>query len=113
MATTSQAPTNTTDPGSEAVDVWVEYDEENDGVNVTPTAVHKDTVVRFRNSKGHKLIEFLSPAGDDCDMVMDSKIYALRIGGTYHFKCFFIHPETGYEISPKNGGVIDVEPQRP
>ena len=113
MATTSQAPTNATDPGSETVDVWVEYDEENDGVSVTPTAVHKDKVVRFRNSKGHNLrIEFLSPAGDDCDMVTDSQLYRLKIGGTYHFKCYFT-PVGGEEFSPSNGGVIDVEPQRP
>ena len=114
MATISHATPNQSGSNDEVIEVWVEYDEINDGVTVNPTQLHKDTVVRFRNPKGHKLrIEFLTPSGNDCDMVTDSQIYRLTVGGTYHFKCFFMPPGEGGEISPTNGGVIDVMPQRP
>ena len=114
MATTSQIGTKGNDPSEDVVEVWVEYDEINDGVTVNPTQLHKDTVVRFKNPKGHKVrIEFLSPAGDDCDIVTDAQDYKLTVGGTYHFKCFFTPPGEQGEISPTNGGVIDVMPQRP
>ena len=113
MATTSQAPANGTDPKEHVLEVLVEYDETNDCVTVNPDHLHKETIVRFKNPDGHRLrIEFLSPSGDDCDVVTDSEIYRLKIGGTYHFRCYFT-PPGGKEISPGNGGVIDVEPQRP
>ena len=114
MATTSHATPKQPGSNDAVIEVSVEYDEINDGVTVNPTQLHKDTVVRFKNPKGHKVrIEFLSPAGDDCDIVTDAQDYRLTVGGTYHFKCFFTPPGEEGEISPANGGVIDVMPQRP
>ena len=94
-------------------EILVEYDEANDSVKVTPTAVQKGAVVRFKAPKGVKLrIEFLLPNGEETRSVLDSEEYALVEGGTYHFKCFFKSSETENEV-PKDGGVIDILPRRP
>jgi hypothetical protein len=95
-------------------DVWVAYDEINDGVTVVPEQVVKGTTVRFQDPEGGKLrIVFLSPNGKETDLVLDSDLYQMEIGGTYHFKCFFAHQRDPVEISPRNGGILDVVPQRP
>jgi hypothetical protein len=95
-------------------DIWVEYDETNDRVTVTPGKVDKGATVRFKNPKGGQLrIVFLSPDGRETEPVGDSESCTLMIGGTYHFKCFFTFAGANGEISPESGGVIDVVPQRP
>jgi hypothetical protein len=119
MATITQVTSNGAPKasGSSTIkDIWVSYDEANDGVilDPDPLAVNKDTTARFRDPNGGKLrIVFLSPTGKETDEVLDSETYTLTVGGTYHFKCFFIAPGSTTEKNPKNGGVIDVIPQRP
>src|SRR5437762_2313111 len=77
-------------PSADVVDIWVEYDATEDSVHVTPGEVHKDSAVRFRDPTGGKLrIIFLSPTGDETTTVSDSQLCTLRVGGSYHFKCFF------------------------
>lgn len=95
-------------------DVWVEYDDVEEVVTVTPGQVDKGTTVRFKDPKGGKLrIVFLSPSGKETDAVQDSDPCTLIIGGTYHFECFFSYADGRPDINPANGGVIDVVPQRP
>jgi hypothetical protein len=95
-------------------DIWVAYDEINDGVTVTPGQMEKGTTVRFSDPTGGQLrIEFLLPNGEETAPVSDSEPYILEIGGTYHFKCFFLPRGAKTEISPKHGGILDVVPQRP
>ena len=92
-------------------DIFVEYDETNDGVTVTPDNVKKGSSARFKCSKGPLKITFLSPTGKEMETLTESDICALTVGGTYHFKCSFTTAD-GTE-SPTNGGVIDVLPRRP
>ena len=118
MSMNPQRISNGTGPASVVVaavhDVLVAYDKTNDGVMVSSGEVRKGTIVRFRDPAGGKLrIKFLLPNGKETDPVVDSETYTLAVGGTYHFKCFFTLPGTSREISPRNGGVIDVMPQRP
>jgi hypothetical protein len=96
-------------------EISVEHDETTDRVTVTPRSVHKGTTVRFKDPKGSKLrIVFLCPNGkQEVDSVLDSDLYTLTTGGTYHFKCFFKRQEAIAEYSPEIGGVIDVLPRRP
>jgi hypothetical protein len=95
-------------------DVSVAYDEANDGVTVTPGQIGKGATVRFSDPKGGRLrIEFLLPNGQETTPVLDSEFYILEIGGIYHFKCFFLPKGASVEISPKNGGILDVVPERP
>jgi hypothetical protein len=99
---------------TDAQEIQVEYDEQNDGLIVTPTEVLKGTTVRFRDPKGGSLrIVFLSPNGKETDSVSDSELLTLTAGGTYHFKCFFTRPAANGEFCPHSGGVIDVLPRRP
>ena len=69
---------------SEAIqEIWVDYDERNDGVSVNPDGVRKGATVRFRDPKGGKLrIVFLSPTGDETTTVSDSELCTLSVGGT-------------------------------
>ena len=102
------------DDAGDVQQISVEYDEVTDKVIVTPSAVHKDTIVRFKNPKGGKVrIVFLCPDGKETESVSDSELYTLTIGGTYHFKCFFTPYGAKDEDSPRSGGVIDVLPRRP
>ncbi|HWZ42732.1 MAG TPA: hypothetical protein VNW97_04615 [Candidatus Saccharimonadales bacterium] len=95
-------------------DIQVAYDKIHDRVTVTPNQMDKGATVRFHDPNGGKLrIVFLSPCGKEMDSVSDSEPYVLKIGGTYHFKCFFSPLEGTTETSPENGGIIDVVPQRP
>lgn len=93
--------------------VRVEYDETNDSVTVTPQAIEKGTTVRFKNPSGGLRIAFLSPSGEEMEPLSDTELFKLAIGGTYHFRCFFTPVGKNGEISPENGGVIDVLPLRP
>jgi len=93
-------------------DVWVEYDETNDAVSVSPESVSKGTKVCFKTSKGTLKVVFLSPTGKETDTLTDTDECYLTVGGSYHFKCFFTGLD-GKTDSPKNGGVIIVAPTRP
>jgi len=95
-------------------DIWVAYDEANDGVTVNPGTVDKGTTVRFLDPNGGKLrIVFLSPTGNQCDPVANRQLCTMVIDGIYHFKCFFTPVGGTREISPKNGGVIVVPSELP
>jgi len=100
--------------GPKVQDIWVAFDEANDGVTVKPDQVAKGATVQFRDpNKGKIRIVFLSPTGNESDTVLDSHVAMMVIGGVYHFKCFFTPVGATHEISPKNGGVIIVSPERP
>src|SRR5437764_12016489 len=78
------------DDAGDVQQISVEYDEVTDKVIVTPSAVHKDTIVRFKNPKGGKVrIVFLCPDGKENEFVSDSDLYTLTIGGIYVFNSFF------------------------
>lgn len=95
-------------------EILVGYNEADGSVSVNPSSVGKDSMVRFKDPNGGKLrIVFLSPTGKESDTVLDSELCTLSVGGTYHFRCFFTPVGASHEISPKQGGVIDVIPQRP
>lgn len=94
-------------------EISVQYNETTDDVTVTPGEVSKGTIARFKNPSGKLRIMFLSPSGREMEPVSDSELCELAIGGIYHFKCFFLSMGQKNEISPENGGVIDVLPHRP
>ena len=95
-------------------DIQLRYNEATWGVTVTPDTVHKGTTVRFVNPDGGKVrVVFLSPRGNEVDAVKDSESCLLAIGGSYHFKCFFLPEGATREIAATTGGVIDVIPHRP
>jgi len=95
-------------------DIHLRYDEATWSVSVSPDTVHKGTTVRFVNPDGGKVrIVFVSPRGNEIDAVNDSESCMLAIGGSYHFKCFFLPEGATREITAATGGVIDVMPQRP
>lgn len=99
--------------GGGVQEIQVEWDKAY-GVIVNPSSVAKGTTVRFKDPSGGKLrIAFLSPGGKEILSVSDSEEYALTVGGVYHFKCFFTPLGAKHEISPPDGGVIEVLPQRP
>jgi hypothetical protein len=100
--------------GPKVLTIWVAYDKANDGVTVNPGQVDKGTTVQFLDpDKGKLRIAFLSPTGRESDTVLDSHVAMMVIGGVYHFKCFFTPVGATHEISPTNGGVIVVSPERP
>jgi plastocyanin len=81
-------------------DIHLRYDEATWGVTVTPDTVHKGTTVHFVNPDGGKVrVVFLSPRGNETDAVKDSESCLLAIGGTYHFKCFFLPEGATREIA--------------
>jgi plastocyanin len=95
-------------------DIHLRYNEATWGVTVTPDTVHKGTTVRFVNPDGGKVrVVFLSPRGNEVDAVKDSESCLLAIGGSYHFKCFFLPEGATREIAAATGGFIDVIPHRP
>lgn len=100
--------------GPNVQDIWVAYDQVNNGVTVNPGQVPKGTTVQFLDpNKGKLRIVFLSPSGNDSDTVLDSQAAMMAIGGIYHFKCFFTPVGATQEINPKNGGIIIVSPTQP
>jgi len=95
-------------------EIRVAYDQVNDGVTVAPNSVTKNTRVRFVDPDGGRLrVAFLSPDGQEVEVVPHMTWCLMSVGGTYHFKCYFTPIGYDHEISPTNGGVIDVMPQRP
>lgn len=100
--------------GADTQEILVAYDEANDGVTVTPDSVAKNTHVRFVDPNGGRLrVAFLCPDGKEVEVVPHMTWCMMLIGGTYHFKCYFTPAGYAHEISPTNGGVIDVMPRRP
>ena len=114
MSTQITPPNDTQPPNLENVqEITVEYDEIQNIVTVNPPSIPKGATVLFKSTKGTKLrIEFLLPNGEETRFISDSETYLLSVGGTFHFKCFFTFPGAQKEY-PKEGGVIDVVPQRP
>lgn len=99
---------------TETQEIRVAYDPANDGVTVAPDKVTKGTQVRFVDANGGRLrVAFLCPDGKEAEVVPHMAWCLMSVGGTYHFKCFFTPVGYDHEISPGNGGVIDVMPQRP
>jgi hypothetical protein len=101
-------------PVTDTQEIRVAYDQANDGVIVTPDSVVKNTRVRFVDPSGGRLrVAFLSPDGKEVEVVTHMTWCTMKVGGTYHFNCYFTPVGYDHEISPTNGGVIDVMPQRP
>ncbi|HEV2990221.1 MAG TPA: hypothetical protein VG759_17385 [Candidatus Angelobacter sp.] len=98
---------------TDVLEIQVRYDDANDAVTVSPGEVNKGTTARFVNPEGGLRIVFLSPSGEEMKSVSDSELCTLAIGGIYHFRCYFRLTGKSGEISPTNGGVIDILPHRP
>jgi hypothetical protein len=95
-------------------EIYVAYDQANNGVTVTPDSVVKNTRIRFVDPNGGQLrVVFLAPDGKEVEVVPHMAWCTMSVGGTYHFKCYFTPVGYDHEISPTNGGVIDVMPRRP
>jgi hypothetical protein len=94
-------------------DIMVKYDYTKKTVSVKPDTVDKGTSACFKNPDGKLTIVFLSPTGKETDTVTDTDVCELKVGGSYHFKCFFTDSDGHVQAGPDDGGVIIVSPTRP
>jgi hypothetical protein len=103
---------------SDVTEIVLDYDPETEVVTPTPgsveegTIIKKDTTICFKGREGKVRVVFLSPFNDNTVEMIDSEERKLTVGGVYHFRCFFIEPG-GREIEGRNGGILDVQPNRP
>lgn len=128
MSTLTQAPPNgvvtTAQPKkaihvtyTKTIDKTVNPPQETYTVSVDPPEIDrfKEMPVQFDNfpDGGTVRIVFLSPTGEETDVVHDSQPVKLTTGGFYHFNCYFTPKGETEELDLISGGALDVIPHRP